>query len=379
MKLMDFLRAEPPSTNGHVDTPTFGVYVPPELTEGWPNGTARLGSRLAWGVRRSEALKVPAVLRGRNLICGTLSTLPIHIRDSQKRDAAPTSLLDQIDPDVPNVVTFASTFEDLLFDGVAWWRVLEVNARGFPSSAEWISGDRVHVGGASMPGERNGTVFVDGRPVPDNSVIRFDSPNPPVLKEAARAIRTCLMLDQTAAMYADEPMPLGYFSPRDPAQGDADDEVIQAKLDAMGRGAADPGMGVCGGGLDGRKMQFDAEQIQLADQRQHAVLEIARAMGIDPERLGVSTTSRTYKNIEQERQDFIDFTLSHYMVAVEQRLSMRDVLPRGYRAKYNLDGFLRSDTLTRMQAYQIGAPLGVYTEDEMRDLEDRPPLGDSNG
>jgi phage portal protein BeeE len=103
-------------------------------------------------------------------------------------------------------------------------------------------------------------------------------------------------------------------------------------------------------------------------------LEIARAAGVDPEDLGVSTTSRTYQNSEQRRQDLLDFTFAPYVAAVEQRLSMKDVLPRGYTAKVNFDAFLRGDTKTRMETYAIGAPLGVYLDDEMRELEDRPPL-----
>jgi phage portal protein BeeE len=104
------------------------------------------------------------------------------------------------------------------------------------------------------------------------------------------------------------------------------------------------------------------------------VLEIARAIGVDPEDLGVSTTSRTYQNSEQRRQDMLDFTFAAYRAAMEQRLSMRDVLPRGYEAKVNLDSFLRSDTLGRMQAYKIAEEVKALTEDEVRELEDRPLL-----
>jgi hypothetical protein len=53
---------------------------------------------------------------------------------------------------------------------------------------------------------------------------------------------------------------------------------------------------------------------------------------------------------------------------------MRDIVPRGYVAKVNFDAFLRPDTKTRMETYAIGKPLGAYTEDEIRDLEDKPPL-----
>jgi len=39
----------------------------------------------------------------------------------------------------------------------------------------------------------------------------------------------------------------------------------------------------------------------------------------------------------------------------------------------NLDGFLRGDTKTRMETYAIGRGF-AYTDDEIRELEDRPDL-----
>jgi hypothetical protein len=53
---------------------------------------------------------------------------------------------------------------------------------------------------------------------------------------------------------------------------------------------------------------------------------------------------------------------------------MGDVTPRGWRAKVNLDAFLRADTKTRMDTYKVGLEVGAYTQQEIRDLEDRPRL-----
>jgi hypothetical protein len=194
------------------------------------------------------------------------------------------------------------------------------------------------------------------------------------LIHGGRAIRTCLALDQAASRYAAEPLPLGYFTPKDGVRPNEDDTMITGLLDKWESARARRVWGYVGGAWEAKALQFNAEQIQLAEQRQHAVLEIARAMGVDPEDLGVSTTSRTYQNSEQRRQDMIDFTFAPYRAAMEQRLSMRDILPRGYDAKVNLDGFLRSDTLGRMQAYKLGLEVGAYTEDEIRELEDKPPI-----
>ena len=354
----------------------FEVTVPQEMREGMISG----GS-IAPRVSRAQALQVPAVLRSRNLIAGTLARLPIHIRDKERRIATPTTLLEQIDPDIPNVVTFSQTYEDLLFEGLSWWRVLDRGFHRFPIYAEHVGGDRVHVSGIDLPTlNGHGTVYgptriyIDGLPVADQDIIRFDSPNPPLLRHAARAIRACLNLDITASNYAETPVPLGVFSPKEGTRPSEDPKAIQELLDKFQGAVRAKAWAYVGRAWEVKQLQFNAEQIQLADQRQHAVLEIARAAGIDPEDLGVSTTSRTYQNAEQRRLDLLDFTLSAYVAAVEQRLSMRDVTPRGYEVKVNFDGFLRSDTKSRAETYQIGKPVGMYTEEEIRELEDRPSL-----
>jgi hypothetical protein len=301
------------------------------------------------------------------------------VRDKQRKIASPTTLFDQIDPDVPNVVTYANTYEDLLFEGISWWRVTEFGWHDYPTYAEHIGPSRVAVAGWSPPvngvgPSASGQVYIDGYPVSDKEVIRFDSPNPPLLVHAARAIRQALNLDVAAAGYAEEPVPMGYFTPKEGTRPNEDPKAVTGLLDKWAAARRSRAWGYVGAAWELKTLQFNAEQIQLSEQRQHAVLEIARAMGVDPEDLGVSTTSRTYQNSEQRRQDMIDFTMGQYRAALEQRLSMRDVLPRGYEAKVNLDGFLRADTLGRMNAYKVGEEVGAYTKEEVRELEDRPDL-----
>ena len=82
----------------------FGIEnLPTEMREGM---TA--GGTLAPRISRAEALQVPAVLRGRNLIAGTLAGLPVHLRDpiaGNGRLGCTHDPVDQIDPDVPNIIT----------------------------------------------------------------------------------------------------------------------------------------------------------------------------------------------------------------------------------------------------------------------------------
>lgn len=383
--------AAPPAQS--MDKParhSFSVEIPPEILEAITGAGV-----IAPPISRAEALQVPAVIRVRNLIAGTLSTLPIEWIDRDNRPVRRTSLLEQIDPDIPNAVTLAYTYEDLLFEGVSWWRVLAFDWEGWPTEARHLPLDSVFVSpdSASLPSQRqitpdqpfpvDGRVYVDGLPVDDSDVIRFDSPNPPLLVHAAGAIRAAHLLDQTAGLYASNPHPLGYFTdeegadPLDDAPSSANDGSERSEIDKVLDDWETARKKRAWGYMAGLKavlLQWSPEQLQLADARQHAVLEIARAAGVDPEDLGVSTTSRTYQNGETRRQDLTDFTLAAYMVAMQDRLSMRDLTPRTIRAKIRLDHFLRSDTLTRMQAYEIGERVGAITTEEIRAAEDRPPL-----
>jgi len=360
---------------------SFEVDIPPELME-----AITAGGVIAPRVSRTEALQVPAVLRSRNLIAGTLGSLPVVTVDPKKNEVEGTYLLGgNIDPDVPNSVTMAHTVEDLLFEGIAWWRITRFGWQEYPVQARWVSASMVSVQPVTgltrsqsrtspdHPFDVDGTVYIDGLPVPDREVIRFDSPNPPLLRHAGRAIRTALKLDTAAALYSDDPLPLAVFTPKEGVDP-GDEADVQAMLDGWEDARRRRATGYVGAALDYNAVGWSPEQLQLADARQHAVLEIARAAGIDPEDLGVSTTSRTYQNSEQRRRDLLDFTLGVYVSALQDRLSMRDILPRGYQAKIKFDGFLRSDTKTRMETYEIGKRVGAYTDDEIRDLEDRPRL-----
>ena len=344
----------------------FGISnLPPEMREGM---TA--GGTLAPRISRAEALQVGAVSRARNMIAGTLATLPIHLRNPQReivqRSEAPTTLFDQIDPDVPNVVTLANTYEDLFFEQESLWRVLERNFSEWPTFCEHIDRRRWDVGSDGL--------YIDGFRQNDADVIRFYGPNPALLIHAARAIRTCLTLQQTVAAYANWPVPLGAFTPKEGRRVNEDDQAVEDFLDKWEEARRRRVWGWIPGAVEMAKLGFSPQELELAEEGEKAVVEIARHAGVDPEDLGVSTTSRTYQNAEQRRLDLLDFTLAAYRSAMEQRLSMNDVTPRGYRAKVNVDGFLRSDTKTRMETYKIGLEVDAYTPEEIRELEDRPPI-----
>jgi phage portal protein BeeE len=317
-------------------------------------------------VDRDKAMSVPAVASVDMLIAITLGQLPCIVRDA-KRISTNSELLSQPEIARTRSVTMTQTVRDLLFDNIAWWKIEAKDALGYPTKIRRLDPSTVSV-------NNKGEVRWGGNRLLDNQVIRFDGPNASgLLVRGARAISTCLLLDQTAAMYARDPQPLGYFSPAPDAEELSDTEAREI-LDDWERARLSRSTGFLPGELEHHATQFNPKQLQLQEARQHAVLEIARTAGVDPEDLGVSTTSRTYQNSEERQLARITGCLGGYIHAIEERLSMGDVTQPGFVVKFNLDAFLRASTGDRYAAHAIGLDKGFITLEEVRDMEDRPAL-----
>jgi phage head maturation protease len=331
-------------------------------------------------VGRADALSVPAVLKGRNMLC-SIATLPLE-QHGPDNAVVPNPLFRQLDPDVPNVVTLAMTVEDLVLDGIAWWKVIERGFDQFPTAVQRVDPAVVSLQppgtGASpslLPGghdPHDASVWIDGVEVDERDVIRFDSPNPAVLTAGARPIRRALLLDRAAAMYADDPRPLDYFSPAEGAEeiDDADAAHIIAKWRSARKTRSS---GWLPSSLTYHSVDSPSPaDLQLVELQKQAGLDLANALGVDPEDLGVSTTSRTYSNAVDRRRDRINDVLSPYMRAITDRLSMGDVTRRGYLVAFNLNDYMRANPTERANVQRAYLDMGVYSVADIQNQEGIP-------
>ncbi len=361
--------------------------VPPEMF-GLTSWDSSAWSGPAPRISRKAAMQVPGVKRARDIICQTIGGLPVEFLDAGNR-VVEHPLLTQPERDIPRSITMINTIDDLLFEGVAVWRIVEVDGGGYPVKVRRLDAatidltreNKVYV---KRDGTNQGTAW---EWVPDDQIIRFYSPTDPLVEAGARAIRTAIALDAAASRYADDPMASGYFRATEGAdplvdeQGeDETDEEYEARegnaikaLVTQWRAARRvSGTGYVPAGLEYVPLEWDPAQLQLAEGRQHAVLEISRTTGIDPEDLGVSTTSRTYANSTQKREELRDYTLAPFASAVTDRLSMEDITRQHYRARVNFRSFIEADELTRMQTYQAAITVGAYGTDEVQRREQLP-------
>lgn len=316
-------------------------------------------------VSRRQAVQVPAVKRGRDLIAGTLGTIPFDLTDTKGEKAAYASeLLTQPEVGIPRSVTIAKTVEDMIYDGVAWWLIVGYDPHGYPSKAVRLESGVDVVKQARQYTTKTGHHGAGVRYAEDFDLIRFDSPNDPLLEAGARAIRTHIALDQAATTYARGNQPLDYFTPADGI--DPNTEEIDAALDAWAESRRQRATGYVPATLNYQTAGWDPQKLQLAEQRDHASKELATLMGLQAERVNVDTTSRTYSNIQQDRQEFVDFTLNSYATAIAERLSMNDVTPRGMTVAWRWAEFLRTDDQTRMAIASQGKTAGVWDVEEAR-------------
>lgn len=138
------------------------------------------------------------------------------------------------------------------------------------------------------------------------------------------------------------------------------------------RGRREPA--VLGGGWRWQQVSVNPNESQFLETNKYTAAECCRIFGpAYAEVLGYETGgSMTYSNREQRTLDLLVYSLDPWLVRIERALSA--LLPAPHVAKFNRGALLRTDLLTRFKAHNIAIASQFETRDEVRDLEDMPPL-----
>jgi hypothetical protein len=107
-----------------------------------------------------------------------------------------------------------------------------------------------------------------------------------------------------------------------------------------------------------------------------AVEDVARAFNIPPHLLGLPGTN-TYASVEQNNLAWVTHSLRPLASKVESAMSMLMSRYRGGTEaflRFNLDGLLRADLQSRTAAYSTMLQAGAMSINEVRSLEDMPPV-----
>lgn len=179
-----------------------------------------------------------------------------------------------------------------------------------------------------------------------------------------------------AHLYENDATPGGILS----VQGELDPDAaerIRGQWERLHKGAENRArIAVLEAGATWQQVGMPLEDLQFIDRERFTVGQVARLFGVPPEMVGgESGGSLTYANVESRGQHFLTFTLNRWLVRLEKGLKRdpdlfpeRTVYPEFVRA-----AMLRTDSRTRWQTYEIGRRIGVYSPNDIRELENLEP------
>lgn len=124
-------------------------------------------------------------------------------------------------------------------------------------------------------------------------------------------------------------------------------------------------------GLRWKPVTTSASDMQINETRDAQVNEIARIFRIPSYLINAKGDGQTYQNNESAGMHFVTWTLLPWLTRLENGFS--SLLDKGEFIKFDTEGFLRADTLTRFKSHQVAIMTGFRTPNEARQSEGLQP------
>ena len=331
-------------------------------------------------VTRQQALQVPSIKRCRDLICGTIASIPLeYYKKSTGEKIAAPRWVNQPSKAQPRFETMYFTLDSLLMYGVAYWVITETYLEdGRMANAEWVANSRV----TFVTDSTNSYVteyYLDGKPLPMSglgSLITFQK-DEGILAVGGSTIKAALDVQKAAAIAAATPMASGILKN---TGADLPPAEVSGLLAAWKRSRQNNSTAYLTSTLEFQGTQFSPKDMLYNEAIQNLATECARLCSVDPYYVSASqNTTMTYANVQDERKQMVAFTLQPYVSAIEARLSMDDISTAGHYVKFALDDtFLRTEPMERLLVLEKMLALGLITTEQAMEMEDLSPNGNGS-
>jgi HK97 family phage portal protein len=147
-------------------------------------------------------------------------------------------------------------------------------------------------------------------------------------------------------------------------------------------GAANAGkLLVVDAGATFKELSFTPEDAQFLEQKKLTNEDVARIFACPPTTVGL-VDKATYSNTEQESRALVQNCIGPLASRIEAAMSrclLTDASRRTYYIEHDLDGLLRGDVKSRYESYRVGRECGALSANDIRRLENMPPIVDGNG
>lgn len=326
-----------------------------------------------WAYR--GVLSIPGVWRAATLISDTIASLPQKAykdRPNGQTEVVRSILLDQ--PSYPHsrIDTWSSLILDLVMNGNAFAVIASRDANGTPTGI--IPIPAMYVGVRRRDDGQLEYSYQTHR-YTSNEVLHIRGPHQPgdlrgygVLESHMRTLALAENLTEQAQDLG-KGVPSGILKSLNPdLTPEEAAELKTAWLDSQSKRT----IAVLNSSTEFEALAWKPTDAQLLETRKFSLTEIALLFGIPPHFLAAENGSGTYSNVQQEALNLIKYSLQGHISRIEQALTA--LMPSKVRVKLSLDALLRADTLTRYQAHSLALTSGWITPNEVRAMEDLPPL-----
>ena len=346
-------------------------YAPQVMGENMPS----LYNAIVARVSRHDAMTVPSVARARNLICGTVASIPLeYYKTSTGEVIAPPRWIKQLSKNQPSFITLSWIVDSLLFYGVSYLLVTERYAEdGRPASFEWVSNSRVTFT-TDLEGIMVTQYYVDMAPVAMNDIVTIQGFDEGVLDRSGRTIQAAIDVDRAAALNSANPQPAGFLKN---SGADLPPSEVQGLISAWKRARQNNSTAYLTSTLDYSPVSFSPKDMMYNEAVQNLSTQIARAMNVPAYYLSADqNTTMTYANVQDERKQFYALSIEPYVQAIQARLSMDDISTAGHEVKFCVgDTFLKQDPLVEIQVLEKLLSLGLITTEQAMAMTDLTPNG----
>jgi HK97 family phage portal protein len=328
-------------------------------------------------VTTDKALHHSTVWACVRLLADSVSTLPLVTYRGDERDPLPTpALLRRPSADFDEFADWCwAVMASLLLRGNAWGVITARAGAGMlPAQVDLVHPDRV-----AVTLEEGQWVYRVGGQRMDRAdlwhVKAYPFPGSPLGLSPVAYQREPVALGIAAEKYGakfsgDSGIPSGYLY-SDQRVGDDRAKQLKAEWEAVHKGKR--GTAVLSQ-VKYQNLSIAPEEAQFLGTIKANVSTICRFYGIPAGMMPGSELAghEDYSSPEMRSVDFLQFTLRPWLHRVERAISK--LLPSTQSAKFNAGGFVRPTLKERYEAHEIALRAGFLTVDEVRELEDRPPL-----
>jgi HK97 family phage portal protein len=346
-------------------------YAPQVMGENIPSLYNAIFAR----VSRHDAMSVPSVARARNLICGTVASIPLeYYKTSTGEVIAPPRWIKQLSKNQPSFVTLTWIVDSLLFYGVAYLLVTERYAEdGRPASFEWVANSRITFT-TDLEGIMVTQYYMDMSPVDMNDIVTIQGFDEGVLDRGSRTIQAAIDVEKAAALNSAQNQPAGFLKN---TGADLPPNEVQGLISAWKRARLSNSTAYLTSTLDYNPVSFSPKDMMYNDAIQNLSTQIARTMNVPAYYLSADqNTTMTYANVQDERKQFYALSIEPYVQAIQARFSMDDISTSGHEVKFCVgDTFLKQDPLVEIQVLEKLLTLGLITTEQAMAMTDLTPNG----